>query len=171
MSACALTLVLCVSGCGDEGDDAKASSATTPTPTSTADAEEAAVIAAYADFLTEKRTIQNSGDVPADAYAGTVAPRRIEKERAEARQYAESGLVRVGQSEVKDAEVVDLSGDRATLLLCENEDGWGFKPRGKQVQYPESGWGARGVTVVRVDGRWLIADGIEQDRLPAKECA
>lgn len=112
----------------------------------------------------------NSGKVPADAYVTTVAPDRIEKERALARQYAESGLVRVGQSEVKDPEVVDLAGDSATLLVCENEDGWGFTPKGQEVQYPENGWGPRVMKVVRVDDRWLVGEALDQSQLPAKDC-
>lgn len=168
---CALIMGATLAGCG--GDDDAADPATTPTTSAsaTADAEETAVVAAYTAFLAEKRAIENSGKVPADAYATTLAPDRIEKERAIARGYAESGLVRVGQSEVKDAEVVDLTADSATLLVCENEDGWGFKPKGAEVDYPEQGWGPRGMTIVRIDDRWLVGESISQDRLPAKDCS
>lgn len=167
---CALTLSLGLAGCGGDDDPAGPRPSASASASPTVDDEEIAVAAAYTAFLEEKRTIENSGTVPEDAYEATVAPVRIEKERALARQYAESGLVRVGQSEVKDPEVVDLSGDSATLVVCENEDGWGFKPKGQEVQYPENGWGPRGMKVVRVDDRWLVAEPIDQSQLPAKDC-
>ncbi|MBC9225009.1 hypothetical protein GL325_01605 [Aeromicrobium sp. 636] len=166
---CALTLGLALAGCGSEADEGPGKPAS-PSASATADADEVAVIDAYTAFLTEKRAIENSGKVPADAYVATLSQDRIEKERALARGYAESGLVRVGRSEVKDAEVVDLSGDSATLLVCENEDGWGFKPKGKDVQYPKAGWGPRGMKVVREGDRWVVAEAIDQQRLPAKDC-
>ena len=166
---CAITLGLGLSGCG--GDDEKEPSATpaSASASSTQDAAEAEVFAAYTAFLAEKKAIQNSGKVPADAYATTLAPVRIEKERAIAKDYAERGVVRVGQSEVRDPEVVDLTADSATLLVCENEDGWGFKPNGGEPQFAKGGWRPRGMQVVQVDGRWLVAETIEQDRL-TKDC-
>jgi len=167
---CAIALGLGLSGCS--GDDEAGPSATpaTASASSTQEAAEAEVFAAYTAFLAEKKAIQNSGKVPADAYANTLAPSRIEKERAVARDYAERGIVRVGQSEVKDPEVVDLTDESATLLVCENEDGWGFKPKGGEPQFAKGGWRPRGMKVVQVDGRWLVAETLEQDRL-TKECS
>lgn len=167
---CALIMGVTLAGCGGDDDSAGRETTPTTTATATADADEAAVAAAYTAFLAEKRAIENSGKIAADAYVTTLAPARIEKERALAKGYAESGLVRVGQSEVKDPEVVDLTTDSATLLVCENEDEWGFKPKGQEVTFPEAGWGPRGMEVVRIDGRWLVGESISQDRLPAKDC-
>lgn len=168
---CALVLGTTMAGCGGDGDSANPATTPTTSASPTADAEEAAVVEAYTAFLAEQRAIQNSGKVPADAYTTTLAPVRIEKERAIARGYSEDGLVRVGRSEVKDPEVVDLTDDSATLLVCENEDTWGFKPKGQEVQYPSAGWGPRGMEVVKVGDRWLVGASIDRDRLPAKDCS
>lgn len=149
-------LTLGLSGCGGDDDTGNDLPKVEPTSADTTAADEKAVVDAFTAYWDEKVAVSNSGTVPGNAFATTATGAVLEDDVTRLSRDAEEDTKRVGAPKFKEHRAT-VDGDQATVVVCVNQDQWGFVVDGRDPIYSSEGWGMLGRELTRIDGAWLVS--------------
>lgn len=149
-----LLLSVSLSACSD--DSSPLDDKTTATPDAKA-AAEAAVKDLVDGYWAAVVKAENSANPDPEQFRGVAKGTFIESELKRLRTYKDGNIRRVGEPEITAVEVT-VTGDKADVRACLNEDDWAAEQDGKKLEAPGAGslpWGAE---ASRVDGAWVVTD-------------
>ncbi len=165
-----IVLILGLSACGGSDDPGSkaakepAPAATTPTPTvDPIAADQAAVTDLIQRYWAAIVVSENTASTDPAPFAGLADPKIIEDHLATVATYQDFELLRVGEPAITDIDVT-VTGDKAAIVLCLDEDNWRAevkgKPRDGDKKFGNAPWAAR---AERVDGAWIVTKIVMKD--------
>lgn len=155
-----LAVALLLGGCSSSAEEppgltASPTPSATPTAEEVVDADEAAILDTYYAYWDAMVAAQRGNPDPA-LFEGVATGPLVEEAVAEARQFAELGIVREGEPSFADV-TVEVDGDAATVLACVDNSAWVVP--GVEGDLPDVLPG--GVVLQRTDDAWLVTGSVQ----------